>query len=89
MEQKFFYFGVRMKEVVVDATSTPRQREVVRWAPKVYNSAAEAAAAAANAMVTRLGVSFFIQGFNRELDIDNQGVSKGFKGINKGFKAQP
>jgi hypothetical protein len=45
----------------------------------VYNSAVEAARAAANAMVTRLGVSFFVQGFDRELDIDNQGISKGFK----------
>ena len=79
MEKKFYYFGVRMKEVVCSATGTPREREKAVFAPKVYKSAADACAAAAAAMQTRLGVSFFVQGFDRELDIDSQGISHGFK----------
>lgn len=79
MEKKFFYFGVRTKEVVVDATGSSRQREAALFAPKAYGSAAEACAAAALAMETRLGVSFFVQGFERELNIDSTGKSHGFK----------
>ena len=79
MEQKYFYFGVRVKEVAVSTTGLPRQKESVRWCPKVYASATEAAAACAAAMVTRLGISFFIQGFDKQLDIQPDGSCKGFK----------
>lgn len=80
MNQKYFYFGIRTTQEVVDATGRSRNEQVVRWAPKSYQSAAEAATAAANAMSTRLGLSFFVQGFEKELDIDAAtGVSKGFK----------
>ena len=79
MEKKFYYFGVRMKEVVVDGTGAPRQREVARFAPRAYSNVADACSAAAKAMETRLGVSFFVQGFERELSIDSQGISHGFK----------
>lgn len=79
MEKKFYYFGVRMKEVVVDATGTSRQKEKAVFCPKVYASAAEACASAAKAMESRLGVSFFVQGFEKQLNIDAQGISHGFK----------
>lgn len=79
MNKKFFYFGVRLQELVVGTTGAPRRREVVRWAPAVYDSAESAATAAAKAMTTRLGVSFFVQGFERPLDITPDGISKGFK----------
>ena len=79
MDKKFFYFGIRTKEVVVSATGAPRQREVALFAPKAYKSVAEACAAAAKAMESRLGVSFFVQGYDRELLIDATGHSIGFK----------
>ena len=79
MEKKFFYFGIRVKESSVSATGAPRQREVALFAPKEYGSAAEACAAAAAAMQTRLGVSFFVQGYDKPLDIDSTGHCKGFK----------
>ena len=79
MNKKFFYFGVRVKESSVSTTGTPRQREVALFAPKAYSSAAEACAAAAKAMESRLGVSFFVQGYEKELDIDSTGHCKGFK----------
>jgi len=79
MEKKFYYFGVRVKESNVDATGTPRQREVALFAPKAYSNAAEACAAAARAMESRLGVSFFVQGYERELNIDATGHCTGFK----------
>lgn len=79
MDKKFFYFGVRTKEVAVDATGTPRQREVALFAPTAYASAADACTAAAQAMKSRLGVSFFVQGYERELNIDSTGHLKGFK----------
>lgn len=78
MEQKYFYFGVRTKISSVDATGRMRSEMRTLWAPKVYNSATAAAAAAAKAMVTRLGVSFFIQGFDKPLAIQKDGTSAGF-----------
>lgn len=79
MEKKFYYFGVRMKEVIVDGTGAPRQREAVRFAPKAYDSYEAMSAEKEKAERTRPGVSFFWQVFERELDIDSQGISHGFK----------
>lgn len=78
MNAKYFYFGVRLTELVVGTTGTPRKREIVRWNNVAYATAIEAAQAAAVKMSTHLGVSYFIQGFERELVIEN-GESKGFK----------
>lgn len=79
MDKKFFYFGVRVKEVITSSTGSTRNVERAIFAPKAYASAAEACAAAARAMESRLGVSFFVQGYEKELDIDSTGHSKGFK----------
>lgn len=79
MNKKYYYFGVRLQELVVNSTYAPRKREVVRWAPTAYDSAEAAAAAAAKAMVSRLGTSFFIQGFDRPMNILPDGTAKGFK----------
>lgn len=78
MEQKYFYFGIRRKVSTLDANGRTRSEMRVIWAPRVYNSAKEAAAAAAEAMVTRLGVSFFIQGFDKPLAIQKDGTCTGF-----------
>ena len=76
---KYFYFGVRYQELVVNATGAPRKREVTRFAPKVYPTINAAAEACAQAMISRPGKSFFVQGFERELNIDAMGESHGFK----------
>ena len=78
MEQKFFYFGIRKKVSIVDANGRTRSEMRVVWAPKEYSSAKDAAAAAAEAMTTRLGVSFFVQGFEKPLAIQKDGTCTGF-----------
>lgn len=78
MNKKYFYFGVRLQELVVGTTGAPRKRDIVRWNAVAYASAQEAATAACVKMSTHLGVSYFVQGFDRQLDIVD-GVSKGFK----------
>lgn len=79
MDKKFYYFGVRMKEVVTGATGATRNVDVARFAPKAYPTYEEMQAAKAKAERTRPGVSFFWQVFERELNIDAQGISHGFK----------
>jgi hypothetical protein len=79
MNKKYFYFGVRLTEMVVGTTGAPRKREVVRWNATCYPTAQEAASAACVKMSTHLGVSYFVQGFDRQLDISSDGESKGFK----------
>lgn len=78
MEQKYFYFGIRKKVSIVDATGRTRSEMRVIWAPKEFNSAKQAAEAAAEAMATRLGMSFFIQGFEKPLAIQKDGTCTGF-----------
>ena len=77
--KKFHYFGARMTEMVAGATGAPRKREKVVWFNKAYDTATEAAAAAASAMVKHPGVSYFVQSFDKQLEIDGFGQSKGFK----------
>ena len=79
MEKKFYYFGVRVKEVAIDGTGAPRKREAAIFAPRAYASYEEMAAAKADAERTRPGVSFFWQVYDRQLDIDATGHCKGFK----------
>lgn len=79
MDKKFYYFGVRMKEVVVGATGATRNVEAVRFMPKSYPSYEEMQAAKMKAERTRPGVSFFWQVYEKELNIDPQGISHGFK----------
>lgn len=74
--QKYFYIGLRQQQVVVEPTGRSRQKQVTRWNSTVYTSAEQAADACAKMMVKHLGLSFFIQGFERPLDIVD-GVSKG------------
>lgn len=81
MNKKYFYFGARLQELVVGTTGVPRKKDVVRWAPAVYDTMESACNAAAKAMATRPGVSFFAQGFDRPLDIQPDGISKGFKEV--------
>lgn len=78
MNAKYWYFGVRLTELVVGTTGAPRKREIVRWHSTVFASALEAAQAAALKMSTHPGVSYFVQGFERELVIVD-GVSQGCK----------
>ena len=77
--KKYWYYGVRMQQAVVCATGSVRNTQVVRWHQRVFTSAQEAASAASLKMASHPGVSYFIQGFDRELDIDSSGESKGFK----------
>lgn len=79
MDKKYFYFGVRMKEVVIGTTGLPREKESAIWAPKSYTSKDEMMKDMLKAMSSRPGKSFFWQTFDRELDIDANGISKGFK----------
>lgn len=76
--KKYFYIGVRYEELVTSTTGVPRKRTAVRWNSTVYTSAIEAAQAAAGFMAQKLGMSFFVQGFEKPLGIVD-GQSKGFK----------
>lgn len=67
-----------MQQSVVDATGRIRNVQVVRWHNTAFATANDAAGVAAGKMATHPGVSYFIQSFDRELDIVN-GESKGFK----------
>lgn len=78
MEQKYFYFGVRVKKSIVTATGSTRSVDQTLWAPTVFDTAADAANAAAKAMTTRLGVSFFVQGFDKKLAIQQDGTCTGY-----------
>lgn len=76
--KQFWYFGIRVKKSIANAAGF-RQQEVAIWAPRVYENAAAAAQAAAAAMQSRPGVSFFVQCFDRELNIQPDGTCTGFK----------
>lgn len=88
MQQQYWYFGVRKKVSIVDATGRTRNVNQTLWASTVYTSVTQAAQAAAKAMVTRPGVSFFIQGFDRKLSIQPDGTSTGFEGSPEGIKGE-
>lgn len=88
MQQQYWYFGVRKKVSIVDATGRTRNVNQTLWASSIHTTAAEAAEAAAKAMVTRPGVSFFIQGFDRKLAIQPDGTSTGFEGMPEGIKGE-
>lgn len=88
MQQHYWYFGIRKKVSIVTATGSTRNVQQTLWAPTVYNNANEAANAAAKAMLTRPGVSFFIQGFERKLAIQPDGQSTGFEGLPEGIKGE-
>lgn len=88
MQQQYWYFGIRRKVSVVDATGRTRNVHQAIWAPTVYDTADKAAAAAAKAMVTRPGVSFFIQGFDRKLVIQPDGICTGYEGLPEGIKGE-
>lgn len=75
--KKCFYIGVRYDEFVTSATGAPRKRTACRWNSVVYPTAEQAATAAAGYMAKKLGMSFFIQGFDRPLKIVD-GISQGF-----------
>lgn len=79
MEQKYFYFGVRVKKSIVTSTGSTRNVDQTLWCKTVYNSATDAANAAAKAMQSRLGTSFFIQGFDKQLNIEADGTCTGYK----------
>lgn len=76
--KKYWYFGVRMQQSVVSTTGRVRNTQVVRWNNQVHSTPQEAAAAASVKMAAHPGLSYFIQGFDRELNIVD-GESKGFK----------
>lgn len=78
MEQKYFYFGVRVKVSNVGTDGRMRSEMRTVWAPKCYNNVTDAANAAAKAMQTRLGVSFFVQGFDKQLSIQADGTCTGY-----------
>lgn len=83
---QYWYFGIRKKVSIVDATGRTRNVQQTLWAPTVFESAEKAAAACAKAMLTRPGVSFFIQGFDRKLVIQPDGTSTGFEGLPAGLQ---
>lgn len=81
---QYWYFGIRKKVSIVDATSRLRSVYKTIWAPYVYSDAKTAAKAAADAMVTRPGISFFIQGFEQKLIIQPDGTCTGYEGSPEG-----
>lgn len=83
---QFWYLGARVKESSANANGKIRQHDVARWVNTVYNTAAEAAAAAPARMIAHPGVAYFVQGFDRKLIIDADGYSKGFEEIKEGLK---
>ena len=76
--QKYWYYGVRMQQLCVDVTGRTQNVQVVRWHDEVYATKEEAAHACAPKMASHPGVSYFIQCFDRELNIVD-GESKGYK----------
>ena len=72
----------------MDATGRTRNVNQTLWAPTVYATATFAAQAAAKAMVTRPGTSFFVQGFDRKLSIQPDGTSTGFESMPEGIKGE-
>lgn len=78
---QYWYFGVRKKVSIVDATGRTRNVQQTLWSPTVYESAEKAVEACAKAMLTRPGISFFYQGFDRKLIIQPDGTSTGFEGV--------
>lgn len=73
-----WYLGARVKESSAAPSGTIRQKDVARWVNIVYNTAEAAAAAAPARMLKHPGVAYFIQGFDRKLNIDSEGYSHGF-----------
>lgn len=83
---QYWYFGVRKKVSIVDATGRTRNVQKTLWSPTVYESAEKAVEACAKAMLTRPGMSFFIQGFDQRLVIQADGTSTGFEGSSAGLQ---
>lgn len=77
--KKFWYFGVRMKVSSANATGRTRYSEVARWNSNVYPTPEAAAQACVQKMAKHPGMSYFIQGFDRELAINADGESTGYK----------
>jgi len=75
--KKYFYIGCRMQQVVTTTTGNLRNRLTTRWNSTVYHTAEDAANACAAMMPKYLGVAFFVQGFDKPLNIVD-GESKGF-----------
>lgn len=88
MQQQYWYFGIRKKVSIVTATGSTRNVQQTLWAPTVYNNANDAANAAAKAMLTRPGTSFFIQVFDRKLVIQPDGICTGYKSMPEGIKGE-
>ena len=76
--KKYWYYGVRTQQLCVGTTGRPRYTQVVRWHDEVYGTADAAANAAGKKMATHPGLSYFVQGFERQLEIID-GECKGFK----------
>jgi len=83
---QYWYFGIRKKVSIVDATGRTRNVQQTLWAPTIYESAEKAAEACAKAMTTRPGTSFFIQGFDKKLVIQPDGTSTGFESSPQGVQ---
>ena len=54
------------------------KRHVVRWHAAVYKTSDEASDAASKKMAKNPGLSYFCQGFDRLLKINEYGISEGF-----------
>lgn len=78
MEKKYWYYGVRMKRVIVTSTGRVIEKEDVRWHAAVYKTSDEAGDAAGKKMAKNPGLSYFCQGFDRLLNINEYGISEGF-----------
>jgi hypothetical protein len=75
---KYFYIGCRVQQTVTTSTGSTRKQLIVRWNSTVYESAEQAAVACSSVMAKHLGISFFVQGFEKKLVIVD-GESKGFE----------
>ena len=76
--KKYWYFGVRMKKSSSNANGLTKYQEFALFEPTVFDSALAAATACAPRMAKHPGLSYFIQGYDNKLDIDEKGYSHGF-----------
>lgn len=77
--EKYWYLGARVKESSAAPNGRIREHDIARYVPGVvYSSAKDAADAAPERMLKHPGVAYFIQGFDRKLNIDSEGYSHGF-----------
>ena len=76
--QKYWYFGVRKQQTVVDTAGNSRNEWIIVWGRNAYPTR-EAAIRANIEWWIRHECDPIVRGFDKPLDIQPNGTSKGFK----------